>query len=135
LEGTRTNPVFIDKGRLVVDPNTPTPQRMLWFDQNFVSIIAEYDPHRVCYRLFWKTNTLEQAGNFHFPYGILNLVCYQRGLEILEIGHQAITARRLSLPRGTNLMSACDNTIGEHPPYWDDTQRQSALVAWIGLDQ
>jgi len=50
-------------------------------------------------------------------------------------GTQAMTAKKLGLPKGAKPLNECDSLIGSHPPNWDNAQRYSALAAWMILPE
>lgn len=135
LDGDIDNPEFIEKGKLEVDPNRNTPELMGWFKTNFEDLIMRCAPDVVAYRMFWNINTQEQTKHHLLPLGILNMICFQNNLPIIEFGAQAITAKKLNLPRGTKPIDVCDEHIGNHPPHWDNNQRNAALAAWCALPE
>ena len=64
---------------------------------------------------------------------ILNLLCYKKGIQIGHISPASIVVSKFNLPRGSDLYVYLNNSIGSHPPYWDKTMKDTALIAIIQL--
>ncbi|MBT3237358.1 MAG: hypothetical protein HOL37_07800 [Rhodospirillaceae bacterium] len=135
LEGTKGSPLFQNKGKLDISPDTPTTDLMNWIHSNVDTIIKRVKPDAIAARMHWKITRQDQAKNFLFPMGILNLYCYNENLPINVFGTQAMTAKKLGLPKGAKPLNECDSLIGSHPPNWDNAQRYSALAAWMILPE
>ena len=135
LTGSLAAPEFMARGHVDHDPGMPLPERMAWFQKTFESILTEHRADRIGYRMHWSAKmTQEQVATFHYPWGLLNLLCGERRVEILEATSAQLTAKRFSLPKGSKPMEICDSLIGSHPPHWDQAQRYAACAAWFALD-
>jgi hypothetical protein len=135
LTGSIAAPVFVNRGHVDHDPAMPSPERMAWFRKTFDSILTEHDVDRVAYRMHWgRGMKQEQVATFHYPWGLLNLLCGERRVEVIETTSLQMTAKRFGLPKGSKPMDVCDDVIGSHPPHWDPAQRYAACAAWMALD-
>jgi len=132
LDGTRQSPTLIEKGRLVTTDPTRVPELMDWYDSQFRQLLDRLTPDKIAYRLTLEPKK-ERLFTSEFPLGLLNLIARQRNLPITLYTPRSFVASKLGLPKGTDLGVACGNTFGTHPPYWDDNQKYSILVAWFEL--
>lgn len=134
LEGTLSVPKFLSRGMDEHDPAMPLPERMLWYRKAFSTLIDRLQPDRMAYRMHWGGQMKqEQVATFHYPYGVLNLICHERSLDAFETTSIGMTAKRFGLPKGTKPMDVCDSYIGSHPPHWDASQKYAACAAWMIL--
>ncbi len=132
LEGTKANPVLIEKGKLsTIDPKN-APQLMDWYESQFSLILDQHTPDRIAYRLTLQPNK-NQLITSSFPMGILNLLAHRRNLPIQLYVSGNFVASKLSLAKGTDIYAYCDQVFGMNPPYWDKNQKNSVLVAWFEL--
>ena len=130
IEGTKNNPVLIDKGRMVTTNPQKVPQLMDWYDTHFRELVDKFKPEKIAYRLTLNPRK-EQLFTSEFPFGILNLLAHQQGIPIVAYSPQSFVPSKLGLPKNTNILNYCDDIFGSQPPYWDDNQRYSILVAWF----
>lgn len=132
LEGTRSSPSLVEKGRLVTTDPEEAPALMDWYDSQFRQLITSQNPDKLAYRLTLDPKK-DQLICSEFPLGILNLIAYQESLPINSYTSRSFTPSRLGLAKGADLYAHCDSVFGLHPPYWDKNQKNSLLVAWFEL--
>lgn len=114
-----------------MDPDD-VPALMDWYDTQFAAILDAQTPDRIAYRLTLEPKK-EQLFTSEFPFGILNLHAYKRGIPITNIVPRSFVASKLGLAKGKDLLSYCDDVLGMHPPYWDANQKYAILAAWFEL--
>lgn len=133
LEGTKSKPVLVEKGRLITTDPQDAPALMDWYDSQFRQLINSHSPDKIAYRLTLEPSK-DQLISSEFPLGVLNLIAHQKSLPINCYTARSFTQGRLGLSKGSDLYEHCDKVLGEHPPYWDKNQKNSALVAWFDLE-
>jgi hypothetical protein len=132
LDGTKKEPILVEKDRLVTSDPVDVPQLMAWYDSRFQQLLNRLTPNKIAYRVALSPKK-EQLFTSEFPFGLLNLFAHQRNVPIIPYTPQSFVASKLGLPKGTDLSVACDDAFGVHPPYWDSHQKYSVLVAWFEL--
>jgi Holliday junction resolvasome RuvABC endonuclease subunit len=134
LEGTIDKPLFSEREKLEYRPQAVLSHRMAWFQDQFDVLIDRLRPDAVAYRMHMgRAMTQEQIGTYHYPWGILLLVCGRQNVAAAEFTGASLTAKRFGLAKGEKPMAVIDAVIGTHPPHWDDAQRYAACVAWGSL--
>lgn len=134
LEGSMSQPIYVDRGKSVVPPELSVSARMLWFREAFSAQLATPNIERCAYRMHMgRGMTQEQIAAFHYPWGVLNMLCAERSIEVVEVVGASLTAKRFGLAKGEKPMELCDHRIGAPPPRWDDHQRYAACAAWAAL--
>ena len=132
LEGTKSSPSLVVRGRLVTTDPEDAPTLMDWYDSQFRQLITNHSPNKLSYRLTLKPKK-DQLVCSEFPLGILNLIAHQQSLPINSYTSQSFTPSRLGLAKGVDIYAHCDEVFGQHPPYWDKNQKNSLLAAWFEL--
>ncbi|WP_162005820.1 crossover junction endodeoxyribonuclease RuvC [Bradyrhizobium betae] len=117
--------------QITIDPDLPLPELMERYASQFRILIDEYGPDLVAARQVWDINGVDAAVSQVAPFGIAAYVCNERDIRFCHYTPQALKQpTRFNLAKGVNPLSAVDGTFGSHPPYWDDIQKTSLLVAW-----
>ncbi|HNW94168.1 MAG TPA: hypothetical protein PKM88_14775, partial [bacterium] len=88
MEGTRSQPLLIDKGRLATADPGNTVQLMDWYETTFSRILTDYKPAHIGYKLSLEP-TIEQIHNLSFPLGLLNLLAYRNRVRVSEYSVRA----------------------------------------------
>jgi hypothetical protein len=132
LEGTKATPSLVAKDRLLTPDPKYAPALMDWFETQFTQLIGQLAPDRIAYRLTLAPKK-DQLVTSSFPFGILNLLAHRRSVPITSYVAGNFVAKRLGLPKGTDIYAHCDSALGSHPPYWDNNQKHSLLAAWFEL--
>lgn len=132
LEGSKTNPTLVEKGRIKTTDPDEVPQLMDWFETQYSQLISVHAPGVVAYKLVLEPK-LDQQHYLSFPMGILNLLARKNGILINEFSGKAITPNKLGHVKGTDLFNLVDKTFGMQPPHWDKYQKEAILVAWFCL--
>ncbi|MSM39940.1 MAG: hypothetical protein GJT30_10015 [Geobacter sp.] len=130
--GDKDAPNLVAKGRQATSDPDDTAGLMDWYETHFEHLITEYEPDAIAYKLTLEP-TLEQLHTLAFPMGVLNLLAKKNNIPAYEYSSRGITTAKLGLPKATDLMKLVDTVFGEHPPYWDKSQKEAILVAWFRL--
>lgn len=133
LEGTLQAPAYVRHERRVFNPDLSRPELMNWFRQNFLEILNQQRPTSLSYRVSLAANSVDQMAYLHFPWGLLGLVSFDKGIRVVELNDRSYTAKRFGLPKGSNVENSLIALIGNHPPHWDSSQIKSALSEWAAL--
>ena len=131
LEGTISNPIFIEKEIHTV-ASEPTPILMDWFESTFENILTRTNPDKIGYRLILNPKRAQIQYSI-FPYAILNIIAFRRAIPIFEYINQNFVPSKLGQPKSVDVYEYCSQILGIHPPHWDKNQIYSALSAWITL--
>lgn len=141
IEGTLAQPVLLDRNRLTRgkadefdhDFTMSLPERMAWLEGGFATLLDRVAPDMVAYRMHnGRGMTQEQVAVFHYPWGILNLLCGRRGLPCQELLSASLTAKRFGLPKGQKPMERVDEILADGAK-WDNDTRYAACAAWAVL--
>ena len=132
LEGTNGNPKLIEKEKIPVMDTTDAPELMNWFDSNFREMIDRYNPDKIAFKLFLEPKKA-QLFYMQFPYGVLNLICHERGIEAVDYVKQNFKATKFGYDKSIKAYDLCDDIFGKNPPYWDSYQKDALLAAWLTL--
>lgn len=133
LEGAFAAPQWVVHDRRVFNPDLDRASLMSWFKQNFMETLDKAAPQRVAYRVSLNANKVAQIGYLLLPWGVLNLIAFEKGLQTFEYNKMTFTAKRFGLPKGTNPEDHLDNLFGPKSPHWDSSQKVSVLAAWAAL--
>ncbi|OJF75875.1 MAG: hypothetical protein BKP49_10480 [Treponema sp. CETP13] len=132
LEGTKENPVLLKKEKCPTLTTEHNPELMDWFETTFVNIIKVISPDKISYRQLLGPKKAQQY-KIDYPYGILNLLAYKNKIDIIPWVPQNFVPSKLNLPQKTNLLNACDDKLGNNPPYWNKDMKNAVLAAWMAL--
>lgn len=88
----------------------------------------------VSYRATLNVNKLNQVQRTYYAEAILHLICGKKSIPIVHFFKQSLVPSKFDRPKGTNLFDLVDETLGEHPPYWDENTRTAALLAMLVLE-
>lgn len=134
LEGSRSKPTLLVRGKLNTPSHENVPALMDWYDSQFRQLITSHKPDRLAYRLTLDPKK-DQLFCSEFPLGVLNLIAHQETLPIESYTARSFTGVRLGLDKSADLQAHCDKVFGKHPPHWDTNQKHSLLVAWFELPE
>lgn len=132
LEGTRGAPVYRKHDKHRFDAGQPRTDLANYFKQTFSEMIDGATGGRLAYRLSLDAKKADQVAYLTFPFGILNLIAHERGLEIREYVAQSFSAKALGF--AGDKFEACDTVIANRPSRWDKDAKFAALSAWMALD-
>jgi hypothetical protein len=133
LGGTKKVPSLIEKDYITVPDLANIPELMNWFENQFMELFTRLKPEKISYRLTLAPKK-DQCSYLIFPYAILSLICYSMKIPVAFYTKQALNnSQRIGLVKGVNVYTACDQVFGSNPPYWDEYQKNSIIVAWIEL--
>ena len=133
LEGTKDNPILIEKNLHKVISSPSIPNLMDWFETTFQSLIIRLEPDKIAYRLALEPKRV-QISYLTFPYAVLNLIAYKKELPIAEYTSGNFVASKFGLDKKVDIYKYCDKVFGINPPYWDTNQKYSVIAAWLELD-
>jgi Holliday junction resolvasome RuvABC endonuclease subunit len=131
LSGTKQAPQYIDHSRYNFNAEQPTPSLSNFFKQTFNEIITKQQPDSLAYRLSIDINKASQFSYLAFPFGILNLIAFERGMHISEYTNRAFTKKALNFDG--DKLDACDEIINNPPSDWKEPTKIAALSAWMCL--
>jgi hypothetical protein len=134
LDGTQSDPVLVDRQRAVIPDVHSVSEYVRWVHTQIGLILDKFQPDRVAYRMTLNATKLVQIHRTYYGEAILQLCCDSCGLSVDYFLPQSIVPSRLGLPKEISLRQHVDDILGEHPPYWDDRTRDTALVAWFELE-
>jgi len=132
LEGTKKAPTLIEKDKLDINSATTTDALMNWYDSTFENIINRVQPDAIGCRLALNAKK-NQIRYWYYPYGVLNGIAHKKGIPVTEYVTQNFTASKFGLTKGIDLFNHIDIVFGKNPPYWDKSQKNSMLSAWMLL--
>lgn len=131
LGGSRSKPVYVRHGRDPFDPGQSRPALSHFFRQTFGEVIGANNPDRLAYRLSIEAASADQMAYLIFPFGVLNLLAFEKGLPSHEFTSRSFTPKALGY-KGDKLV-ACDELIGGRPDSWPEGAKYAALAAWMVL--
>lgn len=129
LSGEKDNPVFNSKNKIKLPANYSIPQTVLWFETQLDLIINAINPNAVSYKLTINNITNSYVSNVYYGQAILNLICSKKNIPITHMSPSSLVPSKFNLPKGADLHKHIDDTIGTHPPYWDKTMKDTALIS------
>jgi len=133
LEGTLALPQWVSHGRRVFNPELARTDLMSWFKQNFIEILEACAPDKAAYRVSLNASSVDQNAYLLFPWGVLNLVAFERNLPTVEFNKMTFSPKRFGLPKTVKPDDHLGTLFGARPPHWDAAQKTSVLAAWAGL--
>ncbi|TBY27453.1 hypothetical protein [Rhizobium leguminosarum] len=131
LDGTRPDPRYLMHGRHRFEVDQPRPEMANFFKQTFNELIEAQQPRGLAYRLSMDGKKADQIAYLTFPFGILSLVAYERGLAIAQSTIHTFTKKALA--HSGDKFTACDERIEDCPAAWPNAAKLAALAAWMSL--
>ena len=99
---------------------------MLDFNNIFTELLAKFKPDVVSYKLSIDI-TMKQIPYMHYSLGVLNLLCQQKGITLLERSSRWITA---------NKKSKIQAFEQKYPDYcYKNEKLTSSVMAWYALGE
>lgn len=129
ISGTEDAPVLNKKEKIALPINNSIPDMVGWFETQLESIIQTLNPNIISYKLTINNVSNNYVSNVYYGQAILNLLCNKRGICIKYTSPSSIVASKFHQPKGADLYEYLDKLIGSHPPYWDKTMKDTALIA------
>jgi hypothetical protein len=122
-------------GRAInIDPELSIPDLMERYATQMRALVDEFSPQLIASKQVWESKNVAASLCQVTPIGIAGLISHEKGLAFASYTPQALRqAKPFGLPKGSNPIEAIDGQFGSHPPYWDDIQKASLLVAWRAL--
>ncbi|HET6226101.1 MAG TPA: hypothetical protein VFF27_07460 [Bacteroidia bacterium] len=133
LSGTKTQPIFHSKDKIILPANHTVPQTVGWFENQLEILLNSIQPDSVSYKLTINNVTNNMVQNCYYGQSILNLICHKKVINLTHTSPSAIVPSKFGLPKNSDLHAYIDQLIGTHPPYWDAKMRDTALIALILL--
>jgi len=132
LDGTKENPIFIEKEKVSKHGTTNISELMDWYETSFQNILDKVKPEKIGIK-FNLNGKKNQISLWYYPYGILHKLAYTKGIEVTEFLSANFTASKFGLEKSISLDEHMDTKIGKYPPHWDKSQKASVLSAWMVL--
>jgi hypothetical protein len=133
LTGTKGNPVFNSKDKIALPVNHNVPETVAWFETQLELILNNLNPEIVSYKLSISNVSNNYVSKVYYGQALLNLLCFKKGILINHTSPSSIVVSKFNQPKGTDLYEYLNTLIGSHPPYWDKTMKDTALIALIQL--
>lgn len=92
----------------------------------FNELITKYNPDKVAYKLSLEVN-MSQIPYMHYSFGILNYICFQKGINTIERSNKWITAGKKSKIEKFDCFFSGRS--------FNNDERAATLVAWYGLKE
>lgn len=128
------NPIkIIEKNKIILPNSMEVDELMEWFETQLSLIIDKHNPREISYKISLHLLTLDQIKNSCYPQAILNLIANKKNISIKSYSTQGIKPGKLGLEKNVNLYDYVDRKIGDRPPYWDKTMKDTVLVAWFKM--
>lgn len=125
LEGEQKDTaVILETGKQNFRPESST--LMMDFSNIFIELLTKYRPELVSYKLSLDLK-IQQIPYMHYSLGVLNLICLQRGVCVIEHSSLWITAKKQS-------------KIIEFQQFFPETKFRNeelaaSVLAWNGLER
>ena len=131
LSGSKEQPVYEIHGRHKFEPTQSRPDLSNFFKQTFAEILESQQVDLLSYRLSLDAKSSDQIAYLTFPFGVLNLLAFEKGLPIREYTTQSFTKKALGFEG--DKFKACDDLIKGCPTDWKEPVKLAALSAWMAL--
>lgn len=131
LSGPKTRPLYVGHGRHKFDPTQSRPDLANFFKQTFSELIHSYSADMLSYRLSLDAKSTDQIAYLIFPFGVLNIIAFEKSIPVREFTSQAFTKKALGFDE--DKLTACDERIVGRPPDWKEPTKLAALSAWMTL--
>jgi hypothetical protein len=125
IEGTNKDVAIIrETGKQNYRPEST--KLMLDFDNIFTELLAKFKPDVVSYKLSLDT-TMKQIPYMHYSLGVLNLLCQQKDITLIERSSRWITANKSAK------IQAFEN---KYPDCcYKNEKLASSVMAWYALGE
>lgn len=133
LEGSKHAPIYFSHERSRFDSTSTKTLMANSFKQIFSEEMNRFSPDVVGYRVSLDAKRLDQIGYLLFPYGILNLIAFEKGVESRAFVTNSFSKKALNFD-GCKF-EACDQLISNRPNRWGRNDKLAALSAWMCLDE
>ena len=133
MEGDKTNPSLIEKGKVVFNSSLSAADLMDWYETTFLEIINRVNPDKIAIKLTLNGKK-DQISKWYYPLGVLHNVAHEKNLAVSEYIQQNFTASKFDWPKKTDIYKHVDTVLGPHPPHWDKNQKYAVFAAWMALD-
>lgn len=133
LDGTVNNPNLLEKNKIIYPQVMDISNLSGWFETQINLILDKYETSSVSYKIPLTLKATKHIQNSIFPLGILNLSCQKKNIPIICYTKQGINGSKFGLPKNANVYNHVDQTLGTHPPHWDISTKDAAIIAWLNL--
>ncbi|TWF53214.1 hypothetical protein [Neorhizobium alkalisoli] len=125
------NLTLASKGKIDYDADLELPNLADRWSLSLNEILDETKPNLLAALQVYDSDTLDTAKFQIMPLTSLANIAFNRNLKLqLYTGQSLRSGKPFGLDPKTRPINEVDNIFGSHPPYWDDFQRKSVLVAW-----
>ncbi|WP_431688164.1 hypothetical protein [Hahella sp. NBU794] len=133
LEKDGDTVMFVEKDKIIYPKALDNVSTAGWLETQICLLLDKHSPESVGYKLPLTLSSTKPIQNSIFPLGILNLCCHKRNISTNHFTKQGINATKFGLTKKDDIYKYVDDHIGKHPPYWDVTTKDAALIAWFLL--
>lgn len=134
LTGTKQDPALVTKGKIALPANHTPAQLTGWYENQLKMLLNGHHPDKVSYKLSVSRVTNKMVHLTYYGQAVLNLLCHKDNIAINHTSSSAIVPSKFGQSKETNLQTYINERIGSHPPHWDATMKDTALMALIILD-
>lgn len=118
--------IILETGKQNFRAELPSPTLMMDFHNIFNELIVKYTPDNISYKLFLNAD-MKQIPYMHYSLGILNLLCQQKGINLIERSNIWITAGKKSK------IIKCEKYFLDKK--FTKEELEATLVAWYSLGE
>lgn len=128
IEGTKMeNAAILNSGKQNFQSDTSSKLLMMSFHSLFIELITKFHPDVIVYKLSLKAN-MKQIPYMHFSFGILNFLCNENSIPIIERSNSWITAGKKS-----KIIKCISHFSDNH--FRTDEEMQATLIAWFEMGE
>ena len=132
LDGTKSKPIFMEKKKIDINSTSEISELMDWYETIFQNLITKYKPVKVGIKLSLDAKK-DSISYWYYPYGVLHNICFKKQISVCEFVSANFTPSKFGLDKTIDIFEHIDIVFGIHKPYWDKSQKQSLLAAWMVL--
>lgn len=138
MKGTIEKPELLEKTKEATISSSDVSAFLNWYQSKFISLIETIKPTKICCYLglinsFSRSLTKETVITKAYPYGVLNLLAFDKQITIINLESRNITNKQLKLDKSVNKYDYCDVLFNKRPPYWNDSMKAVILSTWSCL--
>jgi hypothetical protein len=125
---------FVSKKVIDIDFNLDLPELSERYVTHFRGMLDEVGCDIVAVRHVYDADSVDASISQIMPIGLLALVCQEMGRGLRRYTPQGLRhGKTFKLDKTIKPIAEVDTIFGQHPPHWDDMQRNALLVAWRSL--
>lgn len=124
---------LLDKQKIIFPQSYTPSETTAWMETQLKLLVEKFKPDVIGHKATLSVTKINQVQRTYYAEAILYLICGKKSIPIHHFMKQSIVPSKFNLPKGTDLFKFVDEKLGQHPPYWDENTRTSALIAMLVL--